>query len=327
MSNMADLCLGLDLGGTNIKAGVVDERSNIIGKASVSTGKGPDTVIANMVEAARQAVTSAQANMDVIAAVGIASPGPLSSKRGVVFRSANLPGWLNVPLRERLSSALNKPAILENDAKAAAYGEFRAGAGGDRAIKDFVMITLGTGVGGGIVQDGKLIHGSFDSAGELGHMIVVPGGIPCGCGQHGCLEVYAAASRTGQHATRLLEEHPERPSSLRQVWQTTGQVTARDVQEHAQTGDSIALEVWDQTCQFLGLACVNIVHAYDPQMIVLAGGMAAAGDFLLERVRREFTAQYWKMDSPHVEICLAELGNDAGMIGAAALAREAFVHP
>jgi len=272
---MSDLCLGLDLGGTNIKAGVIAENSKLVGKVSVSTGVGPDAVIANMIQAAKEAVKTARVAMDAIAAVGIASPGPLSSKRGVVFRSANLPGWLNVPLRERISGALSKPAILENDAKAAAYGEYRAGAGRDRAINDFVMITLGTGVGGGVVQDGKLVHGSFDSAGEFGHMIMVPGGDLCGCGQHGCLEVYAAASRTGQHAMRMLREHPERPSSLRQVMQTVGQVTARDVEQSAQAGDSVALEIWEKTCEFLGLACVNIVHAYDPQMIVLAGGMAA----------------------------------------------------
>ncbi|HTV48184.1 MAG TPA: ROK family glucokinase [Phycisphaerae bacterium] len=323
---MSNLCLGLDLGGTNIKAGVIAGNSKLIGKVSVSTGVGPDAVIANMIQAAKEAVKTARVAMDAIAAVGIASPGPLSSKRGVVFRSANLPGWLNVPLRERISGALSKPAILENDAKAAAYGEYRAGAGRDRAINDFVMITLGTGVGGGVVQDGKLVHGSFDSAGEFGHMIMVPGGDLCGCGQHGCLEVYAAASRTGQHAMRMLREHPERPSSLRQVMQTVGQVTARDVEQSAQAGDSVALEIWEKTCEFLGLACVNIVHAYDPQMIVLAGGMAAAGDFLLTRVRQAFMEQFWKMDAPHVEIGLAELGNDAGMIGAAELAREAFIH-
>jgi len=323
---MSDLCLGLDLGGTNIKAGVIAGNSKLIGKVSVSTGVGPDAVIANMIQAAKEAVKTARVAMDAIAAVGIASPGPLSSKRGVVFRSANLPGWLNVPLRERISGALSKPAILENDAKAAAYGEYRAGAGRDRAINDFVMITLGTGVGGGVVQDGKLVHGSFDSAGEFGHMIMVPGGDLCGCGQHGCLEVYAAASRTGQHAMRMLREHPERPSSLRQVMQTVGQVTARDVEQSAQAGDSVALEIWEKTCEFLGLACVNIVHAYDPQMIVLAGGMAAAGDFLLMRVRQAFMERFWKMDAPHVEIGLAELGNDAGMIGAAELAREAFIH-
>lgn len=188
------------------------------------------------------------------------------------------------------------------------------------------MITLGTGVGGGVIQDGKLLHGSFDSAGELGHMIMVFGGEPCGCGQHGCLEMYAAASRTGQHAMKLLTTQPEKPSSLRQVLLTTGKITALDVQQHAQTGDSVALEVWEQTCKFIGLACVNIVHTFDPQMIVLAGGMAAAGDFLLLRVRHAFTDQFWKMDAPHVEISLAELGNDAGMIGSAELAREAFVH-
>ena len=313
------LYMGLDLGGTNIKAGVLDCAGKVISKVSVPTGRGPDAVIANMVAAGGEAVRAAGLPLDAITAVGIDSPGPLSTEKGVVIRSANLPGWENVPLRDRISAALGKRAILENDARAAAYGEFFAGAGKSLNVRNMMMITLGTGVGGGIIVDGHLIRGHTDMAGELGHAIVVPDGALCGCGQKGCLEMYTAASRVGQRAVQALHD-PEVTSSLRDALNQLGELTARDVEDHARRGDELALEVWNQTCRYLAVACISAVHWLDPQMIIFGGGMAAAGEFLLQPIRRHFDANYWKMDPPAVEIRAAELGNDAGIIGAAALA-------
>lgn len=323
---MADgLYIGLDLGGTNIKAGVLDCAGKSISKVSVPTGRGPDAVIANMIAAARQSVQSAGITLDAIAAVGIDSPGPLSIEKGVVIRSANLPGWENIPLRERISQALGKPAILENDARAAAYGEYFAGAGKGLNIRNMMMITLGTGVGGGIILDGRLVRGHTDMAGELGHSIVVPDGAVCGCGQRGCLEMYTAASRVGQRAAQALHD-PEVTSSLREALAQVGELSARDVEDHARRGDELALDIWNQTCRYLAIACISAVHWLDPQMIVIGGGMAAAGEFLLQPVRRHFEENYWKMDPPAVAIRGAELGNDAGITGAAALAC-AMMHP
>ena len=228
---MADgLYIGLDLGGTNIKAGVLDGAGKVISKVGVPTGRGPDAVIANMIVAAGQAVRTAGLTLDAIAAVGIDSPGPLSTEKGIVIRCANLPGWENVPLRDRISAALGKPAILENDARAAAYGEFFAGAGKSLNVRNMMMITLGTGVGGGIIVDGRLIRGHTDMAGELGHAIVVPDGALCGCGQKGCLEMYTAASRVGQRDMQALQD-PEVTSSLRDALNQLGELTARDVED------------------------------------------------------------------------------------------------
>ncbi len=315
--------IGIDLGGTNIKAGVVSDVGKLIAKASVATGSGPDQVVERMIQAARQAVRDGNLEMRDIEAVGIASPGPLSSADGIVLRSANLPGWHNVPLRDLVGKALNRPAFLENDAKSAAYGEFTAGAGADETITNFILLTLGTGVGGGIIYHGRLIRGVSDSAAEIGHMIVEPDGDVCGCGQRGCLELYASASRTGKYAQHLLAIAPSRASSLRSLLAAGSTIDAREVVEHAKMGDELANEVWDRACRFLALACVNAARWLDPQMLALAGGMAAAGDFLLNRVKHHFARLNWKMSETQMQIVLATLGNDAGVIGAAALARDA----
>lgn len=314
-----EIYIGLDLGGTNIKVGVLNSSGKLLSKVSVPTQRGPEVVIANMISAARKAVDQAGVDLNAIAAMGIASPGSLDIDAGMVLHCTNLPGWDNVPLRNRIAEALGAPAILENDARAAAYGEFFAGAGRRSHVRNLIMITLGTGVGGGIIIDGRLVHGQKNMAGELGHSIVVPDGLLCGCGQKGCLEMYASASRVGQRAVQALQDS-QKPSTLRGVLKTSGELTARDVEEHARHGDELAWDIWNQTCRYLALACITAVHWLDPEMIVFGGGMAAAGDFLLQPVRHHFTANYWKLEPPELTIRISELGNDAGITGAAALA-------
>lgn len=320
---MSNYFIGIDLGGTNIKAGVVSEKGKLIAKASVATGSTPSQIVQQMIQVAHQAAKDGNVGMHDIEAVGIASPGPLSTKEGIVLRSANLPDWHNVPLRDLVSQSLHRPAFLENDAKSAAYGEFTAGVGADENITNFILLTLGTGVGGGIIYHGRLIRGVSDSAAEIGHSIIEPNGDVCGCGQRGCLELYASASRTGRYAQHLLDTTPSRASSLRALVAAGTRIGAREVAEHAQMGDELANEVWDRACRYLALACVNAARWLDPQMLALAGGMAGAGDFLLDRVKRHFINLNWKMSDTQMQIVLATLGNDAGIIGAAALARDA----
>ena len=315
------LYIGIDLGGTNIKTGIVDSQGNVLKKISVPTGHGPDAVIANMVSAANRAVDQAGVNLDQIAAIGIASPGSLSKSTGVVVRCANLPGWDSVPLCDLVSKALGKPTIMENDARAAVYGEFMAGAGRSSTIRSMIMITLGTGVGSGMILDGRLVRGHTGMAGEIGHLIVVSGGELCGCGQRGCLEAYASASRVHRRAMQVLQ-NSNATSSLRNVIFKVGCPTARDVAEHARRGDTLALQIWDETCRFIAVGCVNASHLMDPEIIVLGGGMAAAGKLLLDSVERHFREQYWKIELPRTAIRIAELGNDAGFVGAALLAGE-----
>jgi len=265
----------------------------------------------------------------------VLSPGQASLTHGIVYRAANLPLWKNVPLRARISVALGIPAVLENDAHAAAYGEWWAGvgkqwrhAGGGgrgKALDNLFMITLGTGVGGGLIYQGKVGRGSFDFATEIAHMIMIPGGEECGCGQRGCLERYCSAKFTAQRATQRLAASPKlrKNSSLGALYKVYHTVTAADIVAHAQQGDAFALEVWNETCRMLALACINICHFIDPQMIVLAGGMSQAGNFLLRNVRRHFAKEWWAMTKPTAKIALAKLGNDAGVIGAAGVAKEA----
>ncbi|HUO08246.1 MAG TPA: ROK family protein [Phycisphaerae bacterium] len=322
--------IGIDLGGTNVKAGIADSNGRVSGHVSIPTGRGgrdlsADLVIARMVEAAKLSCAKAGIKLSDASAAGILSPGQGSLSKGIIYRAANLPLWRNVHLRAKVSKGLGLPAILENDAKAAAYGEWWVGAGKGKNLDSLFIITLGTGVGGGFVHERKVLHGAFDSATEIGHSIMVPGGDPCGCGQRGCLEVYASARYTGKRASTILAESSKvrKKSSLGKIFKNVGKVTAADIAQHAKAGDKFALEIWNETTHMLALACINICHYLDPQMIVLGGGMSAAGTFLTDYVEKHLRDNWWKMTPITVKIVLARLGNDAGVIGAAGVAKHA----
>jgi glucokinase len=323
--------IGIDLGGTNVKAGVTDDTGRIKGHVSIPTGTGgkdlaADLVISRMVDAAHQAVAKAGLKMSDIAAAGVLSPGQGSLSKGIVYRAANLPLWKNVRIRAKVSKGLGVPAILENDGNAAAYGEWWAGVGKGRNLSNLFMITLGTGVGGGLVYEGKVVRGAFEFATEVGHTIMIPGGEPCGCGQRGCLEVYTSARRTGQRATDQLAASPkiQRQSSLGKIFKETGKVSAGDVSTHAQKGDAFANSIWDETCYLLAIACINISRMVDPEVIVLGGGMAGAGKFLVDCIEKHRKANWWKMTPITAKIVTAKLLNDAGVIGAAGVAKQAY---
>jgi glucokinase len=328
---MPKFYLGLDLGGTNVKAGVIDERGGIRAQVSMSTGSSPadlsaERVIRRMVKSGLLAIDKADLGRHEMTAVGVLSPGLLSLDRGIVLRSPNLPLWRNVALRQRISRGLGLPAVLENDANAAAFGEWWVGAGAAGKRPDnLFMITLGTGVGGGLIYEGRVVRGSFGFAGEIGHSVIVPGGEPCGCGQRGCVERYCSAKFTALRAHRRLAASPSlrRKSTLGGLLKKAGAVTSADIVSHARAGDAFALEIWEETCRLLALACINVCRIIDPQMIVLAGGMSQAGRFLLDRVNRHFKAEWWHMTLPTARIALARLGNDAGIIGAAGVAKAA----
>jgi glucokinase len=227
-----------------------------------------------------------------------------------------LPGFVNVPLRDRFAEATGLPVSLENDANAAAYGEFVAGAGKD--VRNMVMLTLGTGIGGGIVQDGQLVRGFFDNAGEIGHTIIVPNGRPCPCGQHGCLERYASANAVAERLAEAIRGGEE--STLRPTVESGQPFDARNVLKAADDGDALATRIWDETCFYLALSVVNIQHMLNPELVVFAGGLINAGPRLTERVRTHFDQLAWKIAPDAPRIALATLGTDAGTIGAALLA-------
>jgi len=316
--------VGIDLGGTNIKGGVVDEDRCVLSHLSIPTEAehGPDPVIELMAELVDRVIDQAGLSKTDIEAVGIGSPGSMSHTRGIIIKPPNLPGWENVPLRDRIKDKTGLPTTLENDANAAAWGEFWAGAG--RGTRHMVMFTLGTGVGGGIITDGRLLRGHFDNGAELGHTIIQPGGRPCGCGQKGCLEAYASASYTARRATEAVQAGES--SSLADVLAQQDELTSEDVVNAAVQGDALATRIFDETCHYLAVACVNMQHATNPERIVLAGGMIAAGeDALLKPIREKAAEMTWQAADDLPEIMFASLGNDAGFIGAAGaawLARE-----
>ena len=316
--------LGIDLGGTNIKTGVIDDTGKVIRKHSQPTEAkyGADRVLKNMVDAANTVVSAAEMSLKDITYIGIGSPGPVDAENGIVISSPNLSGWSNYPMRNLIAQALGRPTVLANDANAAAFGEYWVGVGASPDIQNLIMITLGTGVGSGIVLNGQIVQGTCGYAAEIGHMIVQPDGRECGCGQRGCLETYSSASRTAVRACELLAKG--KPSSLQEIYKSDPQqVTAKVIFDAAANGDELATDVIDQTAYYLALACIDLTRILDPQMFVFAGGMALAGDALISRINSHFEAQNWHAAPNGVTLNIAKLGNDAGLIGAAAIAWDA----
>ncbi|NOT01875.1 MAG: ROK family protein [Phycisphaerales bacterium] len=312
--------IGIDLGGTETKGALVDRNLKIMTNDVCATPAkaGPDVVIAEMGN-----MFDRLAKGRSIAAVGIGCPGPLSPSRGIVFNLPNMPGWKNVALRDRFAECVSRPVVIENDANAAAYGEYRGG--GWDVDGDMVLLTLGTGVGSGTIINGRVFGGTFETASEWGHVIVQPDGPACGCGQRGCLEAYASANAVAERVRLAVNSGTE--SSLAENVRRGETITSRDVEKAMRGGDALAERVWDEACRYLGLACVAIQHAINPRYVLLGGGMSAAGAILVERVRRHYDGQRWHMfdDAPTIE--LARLGNTAGVIGAAALAWDLAARP
>ncbi len=309
------LSIGVDVGGTAVKAGLVEERGAVLQALEVPTeaSRGVDHVLDRLADVVKKLRAAAESQTRSVVGVGIGVPGTLSRKRGIVISPPNLPGWKNVPIVDRLTAATGLPVRLDNDANNAAFGEFLCGAG--RGVQDMVMLTLGTGVGGGIIAGGRLWGGALENAGELGHMIVQTGGRRCGCGQLGCLEALASATATVTTARELMAQGRE--SILQKIIKSGRELESEDIVKAADEGDAVAREAWMQTCRYLAIACINIHHILNPQRIVLAGGMSKAGDSLLRPVRQFIAELESKMLGDPPEIRLAELGNDAGFIGSA----------
>lgn len=317
-SSPSSVAVGIDIGGTDIKAGLVGCDQSILERRVIPTeaSGGPNHVISRVVELSNDFKQIAVRRGARLAGVGIGAPGSIRAARGAVVSPPNLPGWTEVALVDPVSKAVGVPVTLDNDANAAVVGEFWCGAG--RGTRDMAMLTLGTGIGGGVVLNGALWRGRHENAGELGHKIVIPEGRVCKCGQRGCLEAYASASTTAQRAAELVAGG--RKSSLCEIVGRGDTLTSKHVCSAARAGDALAREVWEETCRLLAVACVNLQHTLNLERIILAGGMSAAGDDLLRPVREHFGRQMWADIGDRPEIVLAELGNDAGFVGAAYLA-------
>ena len=294
--------LGVDLGGTNIAVGVVDEDNRIVSRVSTPTAlpRPADAIAASIAEACIKAIGEAGIEREDIVSVGVGTPGAVNSS-GIVENDANL-GFVNTPLRDMIYDLLKIKTFIGNDANCAALGEQVAGAG--RGTKNFIMVTLGTGVGGGIVMDGKLLTGVNGAAGEIGHMVIDHEGIPCQCGRIGCFEQYASASALARFAL-------ERNLDVK---------GARDVFDLAQTGNLIAAEVLDSYFDYLSTGIANLINIFQPEMIAIGGGIAEQGESLLEPLMKKVEdKRYTKYSKNQTVITVATLGNNAGIIGAASL--------
>lgn len=311
------LAVGIDLGGTNIHAALVNHKGVIVQCERIVTGaeRGPEVVCDEIAQIVRKIISARGITRDDVIGLGVGAPGPLSHRDGVIYNAANLPGWVNVRLRRALLERTGLPTNLENDANAAAFGEFWAGAG--QGVREMVAFTLGTGIGSGVISNGELLRGYFENAAELGHTIVAPGGLKCTCGQLGCLEQYASA---GNVSRRVRQKLAEGKTSTVLADIKDGDLTAYDVSMAARDGDEFALKIWDEACYYIAVGCVNVQHAFNPERIVLAGGMSKAGDFLLVRVKKHFKTLYWNLHNDVPDISISVLGDDAGVIGAAGLA-------
>ena len=354
--------IGVDLGGTDIKAGLVssvgDISCRVVLPTDVETG-GPKVVAARIAEAVRRVLVEAE-NKDISLrsapasgqlpapnpalnrvceiGVGLGAPGLIIAETGVVHFSPNFPGWSDIPLvtyvntelakldtppgikRRHTSRKKYKPILrgMDNDVNAMTLGELHHGAG--KGYKSLVALTLGTGVGGGVVINGEVYHGSQNTAGELGHTVVEPGGRYCGCGNQGCLEAYAGAKNIVARVQKKIKAG--RRSSLVGATQDGVVLTPRTIAEAAQSGDELAIEIFAETGRYIGIALTSIAHILNPQIAIIGGGIAEAGEKLLfTPIRAELAKR--AMDIPgQMKIVKAHLGNDAGIVGAALLALE-----
>ncbi len=317
---MAKNLIGIDLGGTNLRAAVMNDSGAILGQARTETmaKEGPAAVLKRLAIVAQGAVEESGLEMTDIAACGVGSPGPLDADEGVVLYTPNLPGWQDVPVAEEMTKAIEITTYLENDANSAGWGEFWMGAG--RGATEMVIYTLGTGVGGSVIVDGKLHRGRDQMAGHLGHAILIPGGRPCGCGASGCLEQYCSATAVAREAQAATEVGID--TGLEDL--KISEIDARSVAEGALAGSEYCAELLARTGRYLGMGIATVVNIIDPQIVVIYGGMAAAGDFILEPCRRAMKEHALSPARDRVKIVQAELGEDAGVIGAAGLALRRF---
>lgn len=309
--------IGIDLGGTNIAVGLVNENFEIIKKASTPTLKERDykEIVADMANLVKKITEDAGLTLDDIEAVGIGCPGTVDNSRGVVLYSNNIV-MQNVPLAEEFKKHIDVPVALENDASAAAYGEFITM---DKKVDTFLFVTLGTGVGGGIIINGKIYSGFNFSAGEIGHTTIVVDGKQCTCGKKGCWEQYASVTALVAQTKKMMKEHPE---SIMHDWvKEKGRISGRTAFECAKCGDKAAIEVKNQYIRYVAEGISNMVNIFQPEMLVIGGGISKEGNELLAPIKK-FVYEYdYNKEMPKTQIKIARLFNDAGIIGAAMAAK------
>ena len=316
------LILGIDLGGTNMTTALMPEdgsRTIAVRSTSTHSALGADAVVERMVELAEESIAAALAETgatrDMIAGAGVGAPGPLDMKEGIVRVAPNL-GWRDFPLRQRLADALGMPTALDNDANCATLGEWWMGAA--RGARHVVGLTIGTGIGGGLILDGRLFHGVSGVAGEVGHTTIEANGRRCACGNYGCLEAYASGTAIAERAREALEAGEE--SALPgMVGGDLARITAQTVYDAADEGDALALHIVRETARFLGAGVANLLNLFNPEIVVIAGGVTRAGDSLFEPLRAEVKRRAFRSAVDACRIVAGTLPGTAGVVGAAAV--------
>ncbi len=310
----------IDLGGTKLRSVVFDDSGRILGddiRAS-RTAEGLDAVLDRMVECLDGSLSKAGVARERLAGLGVASPGAVDVVRGIVPNAPQLPGWQDVPLARLMEERLGLPTLLENGATAAALGEHRFGAG--RGSRFMLYITVSTGVGGGIIIDGELYRGKSGAAGELGHVIIDMSGPPCGCGARGCLESLASGTAIAKKGEQLAQSGDS--PVLARLRREEGRVTAEIMERAAKMGDIASREAFREAGHYLGVALAGLVNVLDPEVIVIGGGVAKAGDLLLEQARVTMESLAMTQPLKGVRLVVSELGDLVGTFGMLARLRE-----
>lgn len=313
------LTLGVDLGGSKILTAVVDPQGRMLScdESVTPATRGRKTIIQSIVDSAHRAWKQAGIADSEICAIGVGAAGISNPEAGILFTSPNLPGLRDVPLRDIVQERLGKKTFLINDANAAALGEFYFGAA--RGVRNFIYITLSTGIGGGIVIDGKIYTGAIGAAGEVGHMTIDDEGPICNCGNRGCWETLASGTALAREARHRIKEGI-RTSILEYAGGDVEKVTAQVIHSAAEQGDSLAKELIARTGYYVGIGLANLINIFNPELIVIGGGLSNIGDMLLEPAFKTAGVRAYKEAFQVVRFASAELGRNSGVLGAAAFA-------
>jgi glucokinase len=310
---MARYVVGVDFGGTHLRAALIDEAGTVAQRSKRKTEAwlGPAAVIARIADAVRDVMVGVPP--EEIVGVGVIAPGPSNPYTGVVLKAPNLDGWELIALESALEQHLGIDVWLGNDANLAALAEHRYGAG--RGYSHLIYITVSTGIGGGIIIDNKMLLGAQGLAAEIGHMQIIPDGPVCGCGNHGCVEAVASGPNIARIARQRIAHGAE--SSLSRLGE---KVSTEQIVKAAQAGDALAIEVLADAGGYVGMAVANLIHIFNPQRIIIGGGVSNAGDLLFEPIRKAAKRRTMPVYHGTYDIVLAELGDDVGLLGAGALA-------
>lgn len=320
MEQLSNYIIGIDLGGTNIKSAVLDANLQVIAERSDATdaAKGPAQVLTKIKRIVREMMLTLQLTDEHIKCMGLGIPGLLDPKSGLSIFSPNFPGWENIQVVREMEKEFKFPIFIDNDVRVNLYGEWYFGAG--RGVNNLVLVTIGTGLGSGVVVDGKVLYGTTSSVGEIGHMNMYREGRPCKCGSSGCLGRYVSAIGMARTCVEKLQSGAH---SILEEW-TAGdpdRITANMISEAHDLNDPVALEVMQETGRILGFGLANVINLFNPELIIIGGGVSAAGDRLLNPVRDTIRRHALQLSAGSCSVVTAQLGGRAGMIGAAAYAK------